>query len=270
MKVIKPEVQILIQPEGLEGILKHIERCGRICYKSEAKITEDSAVGFVNRMIKSKHYAMLEHGTCYLYIPMAEPNNLELINFFANNHYSQTVLKDNKAYITTNLRVMVENFPENDSWKDILAHFNLEQADINHIKKYTAHWIISRGIANEFVRHRVFSFAQESTRYCNYGKMGEALFIEPVWFDDADPKYRVSWLDSMDQAEDHYLELLEEYSPQFARGVLPLDLKTELVMTGTLDQWKGFFDLRYFEVTGKAHPDAKYIASKWYDILMDQ
>lgn len=269
MKVIDASVQEIKQAPGLMGIYKHIERCGRTCYKSEDKITEDSAKDFFQRLINRKHYAMLEHGTVYLKIhPMGWYLTLHKV---INSKYTFINAADGLLYVTTNMRVLVEEYP--NDYEYILMDYALEEPDVNHIKRVTAHFIISRGIANEFVRHRVFSFAQESTRYCNYCKDkfdGELIFIKPEWLKkEGISQYSEEvWNRTMKRAEEDYGALhLLSVSPQDARGVLPLDLKTELIMTGTTDQWEGFFDLRMREVSGPAHPDAKAIATKWYNII---
>ena len=172
MKLIKPSFEILNQQYGLEGIYKQIEVVGRTCYKSEDKITEDSAKGFVDRMIKSGHGAMLEHGTVYLEFHVKDPSIIgeeeyhnqqgflnKLINKYVDNKYS--IVKVNHyydtAFITTNYRVLVEN-----NWLDDLKY--LCEPTSFHEKRICVRFICDRGISHEFVRHRVFSFAQESTR----------------------------------------------------------------------------------------------------------
>ena len=285
MKVINASVQEINQAPGIIGIYQHIEKCGRTCYKSEDKITEDSAMKFFKGLVNRKHYAMLEHGTVYFRFPFqANEEAQDAISKVMNSKYSFTkVGGDGNFYVTTNMRVLMEEVP---NWVDSLLYdYALEEPDDNHIRKYTAKFIISRGIANEFVRHRVFSFAQESTRYCNYSKdkfEGELTFIRPEWIDPNElvkygkfhtvcrNKFNATsvWVAMMNNAEQDYRDLIRlGLKPQEARGVLPLDLKTELVVTGTLDQWEDFFDLRMREITGPAHPDAKAIATEWYNTI---
>ena len=285
MKVINASVQEIKQAPGIIGIYHHIEKCGRTCYKSEDKITEDSAMKFFKGLVNRKHYAMLEHGTVYFRFPFqANEEAQDAISKIMNSKYSFTkVGEDGNFYVTTNMRVLMEEVP---NWVDSLLYdYALEEPDDNHIRKYTAKFIISRGIANEFVRHRVFSFAQESTRYCNYSKdkfEGELTFIRPEWIDPNElvkygkfhtvcrNKFNATsvWVAMMNNAEQDYRDLIIlGLKPQEARGVLPLDLKTELVVTGTFDQWEDFFDLRMREITGPAHPDAKAIATEWYNTI---
>lgn len=272
MKVINASVQEIKQAPGIRGIYQHIEKCGRTCYKSEDKITEDSAMKFFQGLVNRRHFAMLEHGTVYFKFPFFPNYEVqEAISKVGNSNYSFTkVGEDGYLYVTTNMRVLMEKVP--NMVDSLLYDYALEEASNNHIKKYTAKFTISRGIANEFVRHRVFSFAQESTRYCNYSKDrfgGELTFIRPEWLKGEFMGYEESiWLNAMAVSEDYYFDLVNiGVKPQNARGVLPLDLKTELIMTGTTDQWEAFWDLRMREITGPAHPDAKAIAEDWYNIV---
>lgn len=273
MKVINASVQEIKQAPGIRGIYQHIEKCGRTCYKSEDKITEDSAMKFFQGLVNRKHFAMLEHGTVYFRFPFqANEEAQDAISKVMNSKYSFTkVGEDGNFYVTTNMRVLMEEVP--NVVDSLLYDYALEEADANHIRKYTAKFIISRGIANEFVRHRVLSFAQESTRYCNYCKDrfgGELTFIRPEWLkgEGIDQEAEEVWLNAMARSEKNYLDLVKlGVKPQNARGVLPLDLKTELVVTGTLDQWEAFWDLRMREITGPAHPDAKSIADDWYNTI---
>lgn len=316
MRIIKPSFEIWDQEEGLEGIYKQIERAGRVCYKSEDKITEDSAKDFVDRMIKLGHGAMLEHGTIYLNVPeqtytetledefgkFNNPNN-GLVDRYRKNKYSKvnSVAADEELrkkypkvrpfklthhYITTNLRVIVEN-----GWEEDLE-WQCEPTE-HHEKRITAKFICDRGVSHEFVRHRVFSFAQESTRYCNYSKdkfNNECTFIIPSWLNDfpeciirdsigghmypsdyyrenLDGSFRGNvifmthtkyLIDSLFQAEKSYNNLISSgWKPQQARAVLPNSLKTELVMTGFVSDWEHFFKLRD---AGSAHPQARELA----------
>ena len=193
MRIVKPNFKIWEQSAGLEGVYKQIERVGRVCYKSEDKITEDSAKPFVDRMIKSGHGAMLEHGTVYLKITYKDTDFTTLCMFYGKNKYS--VLnhsEDNKIYyITTNYRVLVENNHLSD------LKYLCEPTEF-HEKRITVHFVCDRGVSHEFVRHRVMSFAQESTRYCNYSKDkfgNELTFIIPCWLDI--PEGRAYWHDGI-------------------------------------------------------------------------
>lgn len=263
MRLIKPSYSIIEQPPGLEGVYKMIEIAGRTCYKSESNITEDSAKAFVDRMIKSGHGAMLEHGTVYLDIPWNATEgafSLQLklrINKYDSNKYSRVVdTEEHHSYITTNLRVLVEN-----GWLDDLQY--ICEPTEHHIKRVSVRFICDRGVSHEFVRHRVMSFAQESTRYCNYSKDkfgNEITFIYPCWLPDGDLSVEAEecFKYALQKAEQSYFHLLQEgWLPQQARAVLPNSLKTELVMTGFVDDWKHFFFLRD---AAPVHPQARELA----------
>ena len=159
MKLVKPSFYIKEQEPGIQGIYKQIEWAGRHCYRSEDKITEDSAKGFVDRMINSGHWAMLEHGTVYLYCK-ADENNNPLGDYF-HDPYSKAVWIGRggyaDVYVTTNLRVLVEHNHMDD------LQYICEPTEF-HERRITVHFVCDRGVSHEFVRHRVFSFAQESTR----------------------------------------------------------------------------------------------------------
>lgn len=159
MKLIKQSFEILDQQCGLEGIYKQIEIAGRTCYKSEDKITEDSAKEFVDRMIKSGHGAMLEHGTVYLTMQYGiNREESDSIEKYVKNKYSKSTMDEHgKYHITTNLRVLVEN-----GWMDDLQYI-CEPTEY-HEKRITVKFTTDQGILREFTRHRVFSFAVESTR----------------------------------------------------------------------------------------------------------
>ena len=184
MRVINAGYEIISELNG-EEILKHIERCARVCYKSEDRITDGSAEKMVAALIRSGHEAMLEH-------------------------YS-----------------------------------------------FTVKFICDRGVSHELVRHRIASFAQESSRYCCYAKdkFGKELtFINPCfWEPDSDNYAR--WFHEMDESEKTYLAMIENgATPEQARDILPTSIKTEIVMTANLREWRHFFKLRAEGVTGKPHP----------------
>ena len=276
MKLIKPSFEILDQQCGLEGIYKQIEIAGRTCYKSEDKITEDSAKEFVDRMIKSGHGAMLEHGTVYLAIPISEWRCTDdYRDSYINNPYSNVndslvdwENNEGTVYITTNLRVLVEN-----GWLDDLQYI-CEPTEY-HEKRVTVRFICDTGVSHEFVRHRVFSFAQESTRYCDYTKdrfNRELTFIKPLWISnipitDITEDEKV-FLEYLKNVEDTYFFLRDSnWTPQEARAVLPKCVKTELVMTGFVSDWKHFFELRD---AASAHPQAQELAHPLHETFIQR
>ena len=125
---------------------------------------------------------------------------------------------------------------------------------------FSVKFIVDRGVSHEIVRHRVASFAQESTRYCNYGKSGNVVFIRPCFFTEDTPEMD-NWMMGCMMAENTYLSLLDSgRTPQEARAVLPNSLKTEVVMTANLREWRHFFSLRACGSTGKPHPQMLEVA----------
>ena len=295
MKLIESSVQIIKEKDPY----KMIELAGRTCYKSEDKITEDSAKKFVDRMIKLGHGAMLEHGTIYLACLVFDGdvdnnNNLTPNHSFykyQSNKYSKVKVAqyawsgEDVACVTTNLRVLVEN-----NWLDDLKTYRCEPTRY-HEKRITAKFICDRGVSHEFVRHRVFSFAQESQRYCNYNKdkfNNELTFIKPTWLNIPTGDYTYwdgDWCDidnmkiqlpSDNGIADNFLWCLNNagmqyrllinkgLKPQEARAILPNATKTELVMTGFESDWEHFFELR---CSGAAHPDARKLADELKSLM---
>lgn len=288
MRLIKPSFEIIEQKPGIDGLLQHIERCGRTCYKSEDKITEDSAEKFVNMLVNRGHTAMVEHGTVYLRVECYKSDiTTPVVGRYVRNKYSDVTDKygrlndagnfESEAYITTNYRVLLQN-----DWLDDLK-YQCEPTE-HHVKRVTVKFVCDRGVSHEFVRHRVFSFAQESTRYCNYSKdkFGkECTFIIPTWFDkymndDYSDYHTLDWQAGLDSscaetnwlyamlfAEKSYFSSLENgMIAQQARAILPNSLKTELIMTGTIKQWEGFFKLRDAK---DAHPQARELAQPLHE-----
>lgn len=196
MKIIEPKAEILrpsLSPEAIDAIYKNIEIAGRTCYKSEDKITPESARKFVRGLIKHGHEAMIEHASM------------------------------------------------------------------------TVRFTVDRGVSHEIVRHRIASFAQESTRYCNYSqdKFGNELtFIKPFFWDDEEHEPEMTlWKKTMEELEQIYLTLIGKgISPQEARCVLPNSLKTELIVTMNMRSWRHFFKLRAAGETGKPHPQMLEVA----------
>jgi len=194
MRIINPSIQILDELNGQE-ILKRIELCGRVCYKSEHRITPQSAEAFVANLIKRGHESVLEHVS------------------------------------------------------------------------FSVKFICDRGISHEIVRHRLASYSQESTRYCNYSKDGfgnEITVIEPSYLDKESRSYHM-WVRACETAEKHYFWMLEcGCTPQEARAVLPNSLKTELIMTANVREWRHFLKLR---TSSAAHPQMREVAGMLHDEL---
>ncbi len=193
MKVIQPSIEVLDQINGDE-ILKKIELIGRVCYKSEDKITTDSAKTFVSKILKSGHESVIEH------------------------------------------------------------------------EKISVRIICDRGVSHEIVRHRIASFSQESTRYCNYSKDkfgNELTVIKPLFWDDGSDEYQL-WYNTIKKIEETYNQMISiGIKPQEARSILPNSLKTEIVVTMNLREWRHFFALR---TAKRAHPQMKEVA----DMILDE
>ncbi len=187
MKIIKPSARIVSSVDG-DTILKRIEEYGRVCYKSEDRITEDSARRFVENLIKRGHESVLEHISV------------------------------------------------------------------------TVKFVCDRGVSHEIVRHRLASYSQESTRYCNYSKgdfNGEITVIEPCFLVPGTAGYDM-WYKACQMAEQYYFSMLDwGCAPEEARAVLPNSLKTELIMTANLREWRHFFKLR---TSKAAHPQMRELA----------
>ncbi len=289
MKINQPSFEIWEQMPGADGVYRQVERCGRVCYKSENHQTADSARPFVERMIASKHTAMLEHATVYLTLDEHD----DRVAFYRQNRFTHVNMVNGKAYVTTNLRVLVEN----DRMDDLKE---LCEPTAHHERRVTVHFTTQVAITREFNRHRVNSMAEQSTRYCNYSKekFGAEITINlPQWVkdlpdgawtstikegtvsldDDAflaltkkvvagEADAADNWLFANLAAERAYLNLTAlGRKPQEARVVLPLDTNTELVHTAFLSDWKHFFDLRALGTTGAPHPDAKAVALPLYE-----
>ena len=310
MKLIKPSFEIIEQQPGLEGIYKQIELAGRICYRSSNKITENSAKPFVDRMIKSGHHSVLEHGTVYLRVPYSEaysnlPTNSNWVeDNYCMNPYSVVKGDGKNYYITSNYRVLIER-----GWFDNLKY--ICEPTEHHARRVTVKFICDRVTGESFLRHRaidedhptiegevtremekdVDSFARESTRYCNYTKdkfNGEFTIITPPEFydndiesdihdwgtcDDAafrrmcyfiskkqDSNFNIfdTWLFANLATQWSYNRLIElGWRPQQARRIIPLDIKSPLVMTAFVEDWKHFFGLR---CAPSAHPQARELA----------
>ena len=164
MKIIKPSVEILEQGAGIDGVYKQIELAGRECYASSHKIGENTAQGFVERMVKSGHGAMLEHGTVYLQMPLDEWMQDFRVEVCPGRTHVVTLDETNTAFVTTNYRVLVER-----DALDLLKYM-CEKPEPMHELRVTARFNTQIAITREYNRHRIRSIAEQSTRYCNYSK----------------------------------------------------------------------------------------------------
>lgn len=253
----------------LQDIYKDIERAARVSYKSEDKITEDSAEKMVKRLINMKHYSPLEFGTVYLKFPNTSLKDLDVEKYENNPFSAVTITKDSTRYVTTNYRVIIEN-----RWEDDLSF--LCEPTKHHQRRTTVKFITNRAMTHELVRHRSMSFMQEGQRYCNYAKYkfgNQLTFIIPVqcigdipnntelrdnfdinnfvWENNGDIKTRrvnqltQGMLYLFYDTEVHYIGLINlGWKPQEVRAILPNATKTEIYMCGFDRDWEHFFDLR--------------------------
>lgn len=260
MKLIKQSFEFINQTDfSLVGIKKHIERCARVSYKSEDKITDTSYEKFVNMLESRGHDRPLEFGSVYLDIPTQdlEPGYeyIQAVGKYYSNPWSIKVDVDGHAYISTNYRVIKENH-----WEDDLKYL-CEPTEYHH-KRYTVHMILDRGVMDEFRTHVGLSHLAESTRYCNYSKDkfgNELTFIQPCW-DIRGSNY----IDFLQNAEWGYFRMLKNgWTPQQARSILPLGIKSELISCGFEDAWENFMRRRSPKYGDPgAHPMAAEIADR--------
>lgn len=331
MKIVKAG-HVHISHEGVTPY-QFIERVGRTCYKSEDKITEDSAVKFVKGLVSRGHTAMVEH----FWVHLLYKGNISVLfdkieDFVCNDlndwggaysfmHYVQitTLYFKGTVFISCPIRVFtqaVEEFSTKPEEVPLLvremlfkvqgAYFDFfnerskvipsdlimtdnfvvmdEKSFINSLKEtgapewevmkhntHTFNFICNRGVSHELVRHRPCSFAQESTRYCNYSKdkFGkEITVIEPLWLSGKNVLEWEDWERAIRTSEMQYFKLLDKgWSPQEARGVLPNDLKTEVVVTANETEWQHIVNLRSKQTTGKAHPQMVEVMTPVYEEL---
>lgn len=305
MKLLDSSYEVLSQGPSFDDGLRMIENIGRTCYKSFDKMTEDSFHGFVDRMVKSEHYAMLEFFTVYLEVSSLDPGYKDIVKFYEGNRFSKIITKyyHDKlvSYITTNYRVIIENGRESDT-----VYFSSPKD--YHRKRYTVRLYCSRSTSHECVRSRLASFAQESQRYVLYTKErfgGELTFIIP------DKIYRIRdevakyidpltgesreylkelkgeklvnelicidrgvscWYDSMkrDEEDYKYLTLEEEWAAEDARDILPNACRTVLNICMFDCDWVHFFNLRSLGTTGRPDPNMKKLVDPILEEFIDK
>lgn len=261
MKLIKQSFQFVNQKGfTLKDIYKHIEYCARISYKSQDKITDTSYEKFVNMLESKGHDRPLEFGTVHLEIDM-NPRDIivdTLTNLgMFNQLWWKEAYKNGKVYVTTNYRyyLAIEKVYPN------IDEYFTEEDNKYYPKRYTVHMILDRGVMDEFRTHVGLSHLAESTRYCNYSKdkfNNEVTFIQPCW-DIRGSNY----IDFLQNAEWGYFRMLKNgWTPQQARSVLPLGIKSELISCGFKDAWENFFKRRD---APDAHPMAQEIAKPMHE-----
>lgn len=266
-------------PNKFIGDYLNIEQFDEETFEDSPYYENLTAEDFVGMLMKSGHGAMLEHGTVYMqidtFLDIPEDKKLDKrVHQYDSNRFTKVnsmYIGQGcwRSYITTNLRVLVEN-----DWLDDLKY--VCRPTEYHAKKVTAKFICDRGVSHEIVRHRGsygMSYAQESTRYCNYSKSkfnNELTFIEPTWeFPSSNiVSTRERFEAMLGEAEANYMELITlGFKPQEARAVLPNALKTEIVVTAFIDDWKHFFELR---CSNAAHPDIRKLALDLQNQFIDR
>lgn len=305
MQILMPSSELIMETDPF----RKIEMAGRTCYKSQDKITETSARDFYTKMVKSGHHAMLEHAAFVFEVEEKLYSNLLGMSPFLHMtqyHNGYMGVKDrylvsgnlralNEAPFTGDLLVKLMDIDPILSYQHdprLLTLWGLEARVVSAeevntltVEERKAHtypmfrFITDRGVTHEIVRHRPASYAQESTRYCNYAKDSEIQFILPSFLHDNvykpdgkpwnvneyDKKFGL-WQTLMRESEVAYLDMIElGCSPQEARSVLPNSLKTEIIMSANGEEFDHFFNLRSLGLTGKPHPDMKYLADRAFE-----
>ena len=288
MKLIKQSFQ-LVDQKGftLRDIYKHIEYCARISYKSQEKITDTSYKKFVIMLKSRGHDRPLEFGTVHLKMSSPQFDALQML-LIKNKVYNDCWIKYNVidtenesiCYITTNYRYYMELCRYD---RGISEYLDPSDSPF-YPKRYTIHMILDRGVMDEFRTHVGLSHLAESTRYCNYSKDkfdNEITFIKPCWLDDEklklygpyhtvirDKSPESIFIANLNNVERDYLDLIKlGWTPQQARSVLPLSIKSELISCGFEDAWKNFF---YRRDAPDAHPMAQEIAKPMHKEFIER
>lgn len=291
MKLIKQSYEILEQKDfTLVGIKKFIERCARVSYKSENKITDDSYIKFIDNLVKRHHDRPLEFGTVHLKMGYVEFSTIIRATLIKRNKWNSIWIKYNFnpiehcLNITTNYRYYLEiKRVLKDTFNLDMDVYITEEDNEFYPKRYTAHMILDRGVMDEFRTHVGLSHLAESTRYCNYSrdKFGKELtFVIPNWcnslVEGSEQKYspfeingdEVEFMDAIQNAQNYYLSLLKlGWTPQQARSVLPLGIKSELISCGFEDAWSNFL---YRRCAKDAHPMAQEIAKPMHKEFIER
>lgn len=288
MRMINPAVSVITEKDPF----KKIEKVGRTCYKSEDKITEDSARKFYRGLVSRKHTAMVEHAVFlfkldrFQYDVLKVTNQYRYLNFTDDGGrylVSGNLRAINESGATSLCKAVYDIDPEliyNEGMHTFLSTYQIEGKvsviDFSDLKNptenefmnhfyMTFHYVTDRGVTHEMVRHRPASYAQESTRYCNYVKEqfgGELTIIKPTHWDSLPDHIKHSYIKTWESSEHEYDYLIRHgETPQQARAVLPNALKTEIIMTACAGELEHYFDLRARGVTGAPHPDIKVVAN---------
>lgn len=280
MKIIKPGVVCYgAVPTTRDEALRFIEMAGRTCYRSEDRITPTSSGKFVQGLIRAGHLAMVEHSN---FVVRTRDYDAAFAVMGRPSRFLNKSADDNYWYIGGNITAWYKwgarRFWSLDCFEPFVRQYGdlfgikpkalLDEGDWEicpdaeipkELHRYSVKFICDRGVSHELVRHRPCSFAQESTRYVNYyGK--DIEFIEPNGFQDWDEEMTMEFLNSCFYAESRYQRMVKpvgRLTPQQVRAILPNALKTEIVVTCELEEWKWIFSLR---CEPDAHPDFQRVA----------
>lgn len=281
MKIIEPSFQIQDSLDNA-SIAIRLEDCGRICYKSEDKITEDSAIPFVKRIAAHGHNSVLEMAVVTYKVTCHPDHVLELLS--CQPKFLEVDRIDNGMLVTGSIRTFRElyvKYPHNQLVNDLVTSLagkepdlfdnifipekaletdpqvgvqKLSLADVEKLddelkvrhRYIGVKFFVNRAVTHEIVRHRPCSFLQESQRYCRYSQDkfdNQVTFIKPMFYKEDSEEYLL-WKEAMEATEARYLQLLETSTPQAARTVLPNSCKTEIIVYCNLQEWKHIFSLR--------------------------
>ncbi len=281
MKIIEPFFQIQDELDSATVAMR-LEACGRVCYKSEDKITDDSAIPFVAKIAAHGHNSVLEMAVLSFRVTCRLQRIQELLDC-QPKHLVIDKLPEG-ALLTGSMRALKELYlsqPGNQLTNDLLlvlgqsfpylfeqildpqqvlprdesikiTKLSLSEVDalpenlrLRH-RFVSVKFIVNRAVTHELVRHRLCSFLQESQRYCRYSEDkfdNQVTFIKPMFFKEESLEFQL-WQEAMEQAEATYLKLLQTVSPQAARTVLPNSCKTEIIVFCNLVEWRHIFALR--------------------------
>ena len=283
MKLIKQSFEILEQKDfTIKGIKQFVERCARVSYKSEDKMTDTSYEKFVSMLVKRDHARPLEFGTVHLKMILPDfqgfMNSLLTLGIL-NDIWIKSAYVGDIIYITTNYRYYLDITKHLPNVREYFT----EEDNEYYPKRYTVHMILDRGVMDEFRTHVGLSHLAESTRYCNYSKdkfNNEVTFVIPSWcnslVEGSKQEYspfeingdEVEFMNALQNAQNSYLSLLKMgWTPQQARSILPLGIKSELISCGFEDAWKNFF---YRRDAKDAHPMAREIAKPMHKEFIER
>lgn len=288
MKFTEPQVEWWQQT----SLAQHIARVGRICYKAKGKqpgkgMTEEEVEAFIQKrdeerckgFWESGHRSMYRHGTCYFFLPSEKGFPNYIWAYLNASPYIDYATKNHKVWISTNMQFLLEH----KNMMDALNPYNVSEDEfIGKAQKYECEgalvilrmtMVVTTQISTsrELNRTSPNSIAEQSTRYCNLEEKGGVQIARPHWYDVGTRWQRMVYGLVCRVCDWGYNRLLKSgLKPQDARGILPLDTYTVVAYTYTLSEWSHILDLRYHEMTGKAHPNAKIIGEKIRNIIIER